>query len=249
MATKKILIPLPSLDFDPTEVAVPWRILHESGKEIIFATPDGKMGAADMRMLTGEGLGPWKKILRADDKALADYSRLVLDMRFKHPRTWASVSVDEFDAILLPGGHAKGMKEYLDSQILQKLIAQFFAQKKIIAAICHGVLLAARSKDATGISVLAGKKTTSLTSIMELSAWAMTALWLGNYYRTYKLTVEAEVKASLNSKADYLQGPLALLRDDDQHLKRGFCVQDGNYLSARWPGDAHRFAHELVAML
>jgi len=26
-------------------------------------------------------------------------------------------------------------------------------------------------------------------------------------------------------------------------------VRDGNYLSARWPGDAHRFAHELAAML
>jgi len=26
-------------------------------------------------------------------------------------------------------------------------------------------------------------------------------------------------------------------------------VRDGNYLSARWPGDAHRFAGEFAAML
>jgi hypothetical protein len=26
-------------------------------------------------------------------------------------------------------------------------------------------------------------------------------------------------------------------------------VRDGCYLSARWPGDAHRFAHELAGML
>ena len=29
----------------------------------------------------------------------------------------------------------------------------------------------------------------------------------------------------------------------------GFTVRDGNWLSARWPGDAHRFASEFVAML
>jgi len=29
----------------------------------------------------------------------------------------------------------------------------------------------------------------------------------------------------------------------------GFTVRDGQYLSARWPGDAHRFAHELAGML
>jgi len=26
-------------------------------------------------------------------------------------------------------------------------------------------------------------------------------------------------------------------------------VRDGRYLSARWPGDAHRFAYALVGML
>jgi hypothetical protein len=28
-----------------------------------------------------------------------------------------------------------------------------------------------------------------------------------------------------------------------------FVVQDGNYLSARWPGDAYLFAHRLCTML
>jgi hypothetical protein len=29
----------------------------------------------------------------------------------------------------------------------------------------------------------------------------------------------------------------------------GFTVRDGHYLSARWPGDAHRFASEFAAMI
>jgi hypothetical protein len=31
---KKILIPIPSYDFDPTETGVPWKILKEAGIEI-----------------------------------------------------------------------------------------------------------------------------------------------------------------------------------------------------------------------
>jgi hypothetical protein len=64
MAT--VLIPLPSRDFDPTEAAVPWRLLRERGHTIVFATPDGAPGEADARMVTGRGLGPLAPFLRAD---------------------------------------------------------------------------------------------------------------------------------------------------------------------------------------
>ena len=36
---KKILIPIPANDFDPTEAAIPWKILSENGINITFATP------------------------------------------------------------------------------------------------------------------------------------------------------------------------------------------------------------------
>jgi hypothetical protein len=29
----------------------------------------------------------------------------------------------------------------------------------------------------------------------------------------------------------------------------GFAVRDGNYISARWPGDVHRYSSELVSVL
>ena len=41
----------------------------------------------------------------------------------------------------------------------------------------------------------------------------------------------------------------SLLRDAPQRLDRGFVVRDGNYVSARWPGDAHRYTNELLAVL
>ncbi|EMO26929.1 hypothetical protein LEP1GSC170_2922 [Leptospira interrogans serovar Bataviae str. HAI135] len=64
----KVLIPLPSVDFDPSETSIPWKILKENGYEVFFATPNGKPGSADFRMLTGKGLGIWKPILIAHKK-------------------------------------------------------------------------------------------------------------------------------------------------------------------------------------
>jgi len=42
-----VLIPIPSKDFDPTEVAVSWKVLKRLGHSVVFATPAGREGSAD----------------------------------------------------------------------------------------------------------------------------------------------------------------------------------------------------------
>ena len=37
--------------------------------------------------------------------------------------------------------------------------------------------------------------------------------------------------------------------DGEANPGAGFTVRDGKYLSARWPGDANRFAEEFVTLL
>ena len=58
-----------------------------------------------------------------------------------------------------------------------------------MAAICHGVLLAARSGTAYGgRSVLFGRRTTALTWALERKRWTFGRVfrfWDPNYYRTY----------------------------------------------------------------
>ena len=245
----KILIPLPNFDFDPTEASIPWKILTQHRHQVIFATIDGATAVADQRMISGKGLGVFQD-LRANAEARAAYSEMIIDPNFLSPKKWHELQTSDFDAIILPGGHAPGMRPYLESEILQSLISLFFLENKIVGAICHGVVLVARSKSAsTGHSVLYQKKTTALPKWMELSAWAMTYLWLKNYYRTYKQTVQDEVVSLLARKTDYLRGPLSLIRDSKNNLKVGFIVDDGNYISARWPGDAHRFAEAILQKL
>ena len=59
MKNKRIIIPLPNFDFDPTECAVSWEIVKKAGYEVEFATADGSLAVGDKMMLTGEGLDPW----------------------------------------------------------------------------------------------------------------------------------------------------------------------------------------------
>jgi protease I len=252
-----VLVPLPRIDFDPTEAGVPWRVLTEAGHAVVFATPDAAPAQADQRMLKGTGLGLLAPVLRAQGKAVADHDRMARSPAYRAPIAWSEIAdglaAQRFEALLLPGGHAPGMREYLESPLLQSAVAAFFERDLPVAAICHGTVLAARSRvtrgDHTGRSVLYGRRTTGLTRRLEMLAWRLTRRRLGDYYRTYAQTVQDEVSAALRSPLDFLAGTPALLRDSDRIRRVGFTVRDGSYLSARWPGDAHRFAYELAGML
>ncbi len=124
----QVLIPLPSVDFDPTEVTVPWHVLSEAGHQVVFATPDGVIGAADERVLTGRGFGPWSPILRARSDARRLYQRLTEHASFREPLSYEEIDGSCVGAIVLPGGHAPGMREYLESLRLQCLISEHEAR-------------------------------------------------------------------------------------------------------------------------
>lgn len=246
---KRVLIPIPTKDFDPTEVAIPWKILKSKGVDIIFATPHARKGECDRRMLEGIGLGPLSSMLSATKAARTAYSEMESASEFLSPISWSDIDPQKFDGIILPGGHAKGVREYIESTLLQKNICEFFALEKPVGAICHGVVLAARSRNKDNRSVLFGRKTTALLASQEIFAWLLTCIWLGDYYRTYSQTVESEVRASLAKETDFSRGPAPLFRDTPTNLSPGFVVKDKNYLSARWPGDAHLFANKFFEML
>lgn len=245
-----ILMLLPAADYDPTESAVPWHALQQAGIEVRFASPTGEPAYADARLVSA-GFGPADPLFMTRKADLQLYRQMIESPAFLKPLAYGDVVAEDFAGVMVPGGHAQGMRTMLESRRAQDIVLHFFQADKPVAAVCHGVLLLARTIDPkTGRSVLHGRKTTALTALnMELPAWLATSPWLGRYYRTYPQTVEAEVKAALASPRDFQSGPLLPLRDSATNLRSGFTVRDGNYLSARWPGDCHRYAHELVAMV
>jgi putative intracellular protease/amidase len=242
-----ILLPLPDTDFDVTEVAVPWKLLTEAGHDVVFATEAGATPACDPLLITGVVFGA----LGARPEPIEFYRELEQASAFTSPRRWSDCDATKFDALFLAGGHAPGMRQYLGSEAVQRITVDFFATPKPIAAICHGVLVAARAKRTDGTSVLHGTRTTCLPKYMERSAYLATFWRRGRYYRTYDAYVEDEVRAALaNPDDDFVRGPRTLskrgTREDDTHA---FVVEEGRYVSGRWPGDAYLIAKKLIERL
>ncbi|WP_220813758.1 type 1 glutamine amidotransferase domain-containing protein [Pseudomonas paralcaligenes] len=280
-----VLIPLSRRDYDPSEAALAWRQLRRAGYRVCFATPDGQPAEPDPQMVSGEGLDPWGRLpglrrlkllgllLRARRDAREACAEMLGDPDYRQPLRHERLRVEDFAGLVLPGGHwARGMREYLESEALQRFVAAFFAADKPVAAVCHGVLLVARSRGADGRSVLHGRKTTGLTWKMEKTAWDLTRFygrwWDGDYYRTYAeaagepagyMSVQGEVGRALASPDDFLDVPKGapdfwrktsgLHRDTTTDSRPAWVVRDGNYVSGRWPGDMHELMRRFIELL
>jgi len=243
----KILLPLPDRDFDTTEVAVPWRLLTELGHQVVFATEHGgQPPACDPLLLTGVVFGQ----LGAQPSAIADYRKLTASAEFRAPIAWSDLRPSDYDGLILPGGHASGMRQYLASTLLQQRVGVFWGLGRPVGAICHGVLVLARTIDTdTGRSVLADRRTTCLPKYLERGAFFATAWRRGRYYRTYPSYVEDEVVAALADPSQFVRGERTLARGTETDDTPAFTVRDRNYLSARWPGDAYLFARQFHGLL
>jgi putative intracellular protease/amidase len=141
------------------------------------------------------------------------------------------------------------------------------------ATICHAVLLAARSiSKRSGVCVLHGRQTTALTWRLERAAWQLARFyarfWDSGYYRTYAeaahqsvgyMSVQAEVTRFLARPEDFhdvapdapnhFAKTSGIFRDSATDPSPAFVLRDGNYVSARWPGDVHVFAKTFAELL
>lgn len=234
---KKILIALPNKDFDLTEVAVPWKLFSQKNYHIIFATENGQRACCDPKLITGVIFGQ----LGATKEAISFYRELEKNPDFLHPIKYANIIPEFFNALILPGGHAQGMKQYLESKTLQEKVLEFFKSDKVVGSICHGSIVLARTIDpGTGKSVIHGKKLTGLTKFLERIAYYITFWKLGKYYRTYPAYVQDEIEGCLQAKENFKTG--------DSQFKPFVC-EDGNLITSRWPKDVYLFAEKIIEKL
>jgi putative intracellular protease/amidase len=210
--------------------------------------------------------------LRANRTAREAYAQMQLDHDFQHPMAYESLSPFQVDGVVFPGGHDKAIKPYLESEVLRAFVRQLFTAdgkaKLPVAAICHGVLVLARTKNEQGVSVVYGRQLTSLPWAFERKAWQLGKIirfWDPNYYRTY-VEVEHEpagfwgVQQELTrlvgafsdvpkGSVDYLRKTSGLHRDTLSNERAAWVVQDDMLVTARWPGDAHTFVQQFSALV
>jgi putative intracellular protease/amidase len=111
---------------------------------------------------------------------------------FLHPSSWSSpdFSLNSYNLIFLPGGHEKSVRQLIDSPIMHKHLAAYFADTikpstKTVAAVCHGVMVLSETMGADGKSIIHECDTTALPGKFEQVAFWGTRVFLGDYYKTY----------------------------------------------------------------
>jgi putative intracellular protease/amidase len=186
-------------------------VLRDAGHQVVFATEGaGTLPAADPRLLTGVLFGQ----LGAAAGARSYYAELTKATEFTATQAWTGLDSAAFDGLLLPGGHAPGMRQYLGSPALRDQVTRFWATGRPVGAICHGVLVLARTGPIPPTSRTRSRP------------------------------------RSTTRAPKSLRGPVTLTaRGTATDDTAAFVVQDGNYLSARWPGDAYLFARRFRDLL
>lgn len=74
-----------------------------------------------------------------------------------------------YDAILLPGGHGT-MFDYPQNAALARLVVDFDAPGKVVAAVCHGPAGLVGARKADGTPVVAGRRVAAFTDSEERAA-------------------------------------------------------------------------------
>ena len=90
----------------------------DAGHQVVFATEEaGTVPAADPAAADGRAVRPARG-RSAEPKTY--YRELTRAPEFGATVGWAGLELAGFDGLLLPGGHAPGMRQYLGSAVLQR---------------------------------------------------------------------------------------------------------------------------------
>ncbi|MFJ6926834.1 type 1 glutamine amidotransferase domain-containing protein [Streptomyces nigra] len=142
------------------EVAASHRVLTAAGATVDIATPGGAKPTVDALSLSEQG-----GVSAADAAEFESYLAGVADA-LAAPLSLSDVTLDDYDTVYIPGGHAP-MTDLAQDADLGRLLNEAVAQGKTVAALCHGAagLLSATKED--GTFTFAGRALTSFTDEEE----------------------------------------------------------------------------------
>ncbi len=139
------------------EFAAPYYVFHDAGLKITLASPKGGQPPLDPKSDEPDAQTDDTRRFRSDtaaQKLLANTEKL------------ENIHADDFDAVFYPGGHGPLWDLAEDTHSI-KLIEQFWAAGKPVAAVCHapGVLRKVTKPD--GSPLVKGKRVTGFTNSEE----------------------------------------------------------------------------------
>ncbi len=147
------------------ELATPYYRFREAGFAVTLASPAGGRPPMDPGSAAPEHQGEAGARFLADAEAQAALSAtLTLD----------AVDPAGFDAIFYPGGHGP-LWDLVEDPRSIALIEGFWAAGKPVAAVCHGPIVLAGARDATGAPIVRGRAVAGFSDAEE-AAVGLTAV-------------------------------------------------------------------------
>jgi len=191
------------------EYAIPYTQFTQAGYEIVVASPKGGIAPIDPRSVKNVPT-EWNDavVLLQNTKKLGD------------------VPYQEFDAIVLPGGHGP-LYDLATDTTLAQILSYFDAKKKVIAAVCHGPAGLVSAKTAEGKSIVAGKKMTGFTNEEEVLAGSSN-----------------DVPFALESKLKELGAEFIPSKPWDNHV-----VVDHYFITGQNPQSSDKLAKAIISAL
>jgi len=164
---KKILFVLTSHDalgntgektgFWIEEFASPYYLLKDKGFQVDLASPKGGQPPIDPKSSLPDFSTPATERFNQDAETQEVLSKtLVL----------AEVNQADYDAIFYPGGHGP-LWDLAEDKNSIGLIEDFYKNNKPVAAVCHAPAVFRHTKDASGESLVKGKKVTGFSNTEE----------------------------------------------------------------------------------
>ncbi|HKM96376.1 MAG TPA: type 1 glutamine amidotransferase domain-containing protein [Buttiauxella sp.] len=199
------------------EFAAPYYVFRDAGLNITLASPKGGQPPLDPKSDEPDAQTDDTRRFRSDDaaqKLLANTEKL------------ENVRVVDFDAVFYPGGHGP-LWDLAEDKHSIKLLEQFWAAGKPVAAVCHapGVLRHVTKPD--GSPLVKGKRVTGFTNSEEEGV-GLTAI--------VPFLVEDELKKA---------GGLFERTDDWGE----YAVVDGHLVTGQNPASSTIAAEELLKLL
>lgn len=153
------------------EATVPYEAFKAAGHEITVATPGGVVSPVDAGSLAPAANG-------GAEKAAAVRAVVENAPEFQAPLPLADVTVKDYDAVYVPGGHGP-MEDLAVDADSGRLLTRALESGLPLGVVCHGPAALLAAVKADGTNAFAGYRVTAFTNTEEqLAGSADKAKWL-----------------------------------------------------------------------
>ncbi|MFE1289808.1 type 1 glutamine amidotransferase domain-containing protein [Streptomyces sp. NPDC058751] len=142
------------------EVVASHKVLRAAGAQVDIATPGAVRPTVDALSLDERG-----GVSESDAKEFSAYLDGI-DDQLSSPLSLAEVSLSDYDALYVPGGHAP-MTDLAHDTDLGRLLNEADARGTVVAALCHGVAALLSAKTPDGGFTFAGRSLTAFADEEE----------------------------------------------------------------------------------